>query len=158
MQLPDLDKSIVMNLNLNVMNKHHLTYRTSTEPLSYRISKFSKPLSIGKTYFIWDQTRCHLILIMESDQKFNQEVKVFLKENRLILEAPLVSSFEKPCRTHLIDRETMEEIEMGIVDIDVAETNLNPGYKYSMISFQVIDSGLLKVTLGYHSSKRNNIN
>lgn len=140
------------------MYKNHLTYRTSSEPLNYRISRSRNPLGIGKTNFIWDRQRQQLVLILESNQMFSQEAKAFLRENRLILEAPLISSFDKPFRTHLIERKVREEFEMGIMETGIAEVMLKPGYQYSLLSFQVIDPSLIKVILGYRPLGRNNHN
>lgn len=88
----------------------------------------------------------------------NREIKAILKGNRLILEAPLISSYNKPFRTHLIGREIRNEFEEGLTVIGFSELKLKSGYNYHLISCQAIDSKLIKVILGFTlwGRKKNN--
>jgi len=90
-----------------------------------------------------------LILIMETSQLVSRDINAILKGNRLILEAPLISSYNKPFRTHLIDKVNSNEIDDGLMLIGFTEVTLKSGYRYQLISCQVIDSRLIKVTLGF---------
>jgi hypothetical protein len=131
------------------MNRNHQIYRRSSESLFYQFSISRNPLRVGIVNFIWDHHRRQLILIMESEQSFSREVTPLLKDNTLILEAPLVPTYEKPVRSHLIGRQAQDDLENGTADIGFSEIKLKPGYQYTIISSEVMDSRLFKVILGY---------
>jgi len=138
------------------MLRNHYTYRSSSEQLRQQISKSSNPLGIGNTNFIWNREKHQLILIMETSQLVSRDINAILKGNRLILEAPLISSYNKPFRTHLIDKVNSNEIDDGLMLIGFTEVTLKSGYRYQLISCQVIDSRLIKVTLGFRPWGRHN--
>jgi hypothetical protein len=93
---------------------------------------------------------------METHQMVGREIKAILKGNRLILEAPVISSYTKPFRTHLIDKANRDEIEDGLMLIGFTEVTLKSRYKYHLISCQAINSKLIKVVLGFRLWGRNN--
>lgn len=134
------------------MKKNHQIFRTSSQEMSFQFTKSGNPLEIGQINYIWDLNRGQLILIIESKQMFFREIKPLLKGTSLILESPLISSYDKPFRTHLIDREVRDEFEKGIMDIGFSEIRLKPQYQYSVVSWQVVDPHLLKVILGFRSA------
>ncbi len=88
----------------------------------------------------------------------SREINAIVKGNRLILEAPLLSSYNKPFRTHLIGREIKNEFDEGLTEIGFSELKLKLGYHYNLVSCQTIDSKLIKVILGYTlwGRKKNN--
>ncbi len=137
------------------MFKNYYTYSASSDHLKQQISKSSNPLGIGNTNFIWDHKKHQLVLIIETSQMVSRKINAILKGNRLILEAPLISSFNKPFRTHLIDKEYRDEIEYGLMQIGFAEVILKSRYKYHLITCQSIDSRLIKVVLGFRHMERN---
>jgi len=126
-----------------------MTYKASSEPFWYSLSRFAKPLGITKTDYLWDKYQRKLMLLIKSDQLFSQESEVWLKDQQLLVETPVVSYVEKPFRTHLIEREIREEFEKGIQEIGVAKISLKSGYHYTLQSFQLINSSLIKVSLNY---------
>ena len=138
------------------MFRNHNTYSSSSYQLRQQISKSSNSLGIGNTNFIWDRKKHQLVLIIETSQMVSSDINAILKGNRLILEAPLISSYNKPFRTHLIDKENCDEIEEGLTIIGFTEVRMKSGYKYQLISCQVIDSRLIKVILGFKFWGRNN--
>jgi len=85
-------------------------------------------------------------------------LKAFLKGNILLLEAPLISSYNKPFRMHHLGQKNREEYEEGLTLIGFSEIKLKPGYSYRLISYQVHDSNMIEVILGFKSwgSKRSN--
>ena len=97
------------------MYRHHHTYSSYNEQFRQQISISSNPLGIGNANFIWDQKKQQPVLIMETHQMVGREIKAILKGNRLILEAPFISSYTKPFRTHLIDKANKAEIEDGLM-------------------------------------------
>ncbi len=120
------------------MRKIHMINKAFSEPFCYSVSRSAKPLSITKTDCLWDNYQHKLMLFIASDQLFSQESKVWLKDQFLLVESPVVSAVEKPFRTHQIDRE-----------IGVAKITLKSGYHYTLQSFQLINSSLIKVSLSY---------
>jgi hypothetical protein len=131
--------------------KNHLSFRTSTHPLSYKFSETENPLGIGKINYLWDLDRSQLVLIMESDQIFNKELNLMIKGSSLMIEAPIIATYNKPLKMRLYDWEIQDDFETGALDIGFSEVQLKPGYHYSLISYQVLDPYLLKVILAYNS-------
>jgi hypothetical protein len=131
------------------MRKIHMINKAFSEPYCYSVRRSAKPLSITKTDCLWDNYQHKLMLFIASDQLFSQESKVWLKDQLLLVESPVVSAVKKPFRTHLIDREIREEVEKGILEIGVAKITLKSGYHYTLQSFQLINSSLIKVSLSY---------
>jgi len=88
----------------------------------------------------------------------NRDIRAHLKGNRLFLEAPLLSNFNRPYRTHLLGKETTEEFEEGLELIGLSQIKLKSGYQYHLMSCQVLDSKLIKVILGFKSRGKNGSN
>ena len=131
--------------------KNNYVHKTSSLQLNHPHRQLNNPLGISRVNSIWDNQRKHLILLVECRQMFGKEVSPIVKDTKLILESTLEPSWDKPMRTHLIEREIRDEFENGTLDIGFSEVKLKPGYQYSIVSFQVIDSSLIKVILRYRS-------
>jgi len=140
------------------MYKNHFNYEPSSEQLSHQFSGSGNAMGIGNTNFIWDQKKKQLILIMETYQMVDKDIRAFLKGNSLFLEAPLFSSYSKPIRTHHMGQKGREEFEDELTLIGVSEIKLKHGYKYHLISCQAIDSTMIKVILGFTLWGRNGNN
>ncbi len=125
---------------------HHINY-PSLDPL--RQSYSGNSLGFEKIDFNWDHAKRQLILSIETNSKISYEVKAVLKGNRLMFEAPLLLSFNKPFRTHLIETETRQEFEDGFTVTGYSQIRLTHGYKYQLISCQVIDTKKIRVILDY---------
>ncbi len=131
------------------MYKNHVTNTSHSEQLSHQFSRSGNSLGIGNLTFIWDQQKKQVVLIMDTDQMIGREVKALLEGNRLILEAPLISSYNKPFRTHLLGWESREEFEEGFTVIGFSEVKLKYGYQYHLISCQAVGPKMIKVILGF---------
>ena len=125
---------------------HHASY-PSLDMLNPSDSENS--LGFGNITFNRDPAKSQLILNIETHRMISQEVKAALKGNRLMFEAPLLLSYNKPFRTHLIEPETREEYEDGFTIIGYSQIRLNHGYKYRLISCRVMDTKRIRVVLDY---------
>lgn len=125
---------------------HQLHY-PALDPLIHTNSGNS--LGFEKINFNWDQAKSQLILSIETQRMISYEVKAVLKGNRLMFEAPLLLSYNKPFRTHLIEPETREEYEDGFTVNGYSQIRLNHGYKYRLISCRVTDTKKIRVVLDY---------
>lgn len=117
------------------MNRNHLSYDTSSGKMSAHFSTTKESFGIVRTSSMWDKNRRHLVLIAETTQMITDEIEVQLEDDRMTIEAPLVSA----------------EIEDGLKVIGFSSLRLKPGYKYTHVSSEAIDSNLIKVTLGYQN-------
>jgi hypothetical protein len=106
-------------------------------------------MGVGKVKYIWDNQKKQLVLLVESDQMFSNEIRPLVYGNRLVLSSPFISVMDKPMRTHLLDRELREELETGIVDPGFTEVQLKTGNNYFVESCDILDPYLLKVILRY---------
>lgn len=131
------------------MYQNHISYNPFSGKLKHHSPNAGNSLGIRKTNYIWDRKKQQLVILMETSQLINQEVRAILKGNRLILEAPLTSSYNKPFRTHLIEKEMKDEFEDGLMVIGFSELKLKFGYHYNLISCQALDPNLIKIILGF---------
>ena len=131
------------------MYYHHISNRPSFEPPKIHTPYSRNSLGIVNTDFIWDRKREQLTLILETGQPVSKEVSAMLKGNRLILEAPLIQSYNRPYRTHLMGQDPEDEMEEGLVVIGFSELKLKYKYRYHLISCQAMDYNLIKVILAY---------
>ena len=131
--------------------KNNTVHRTSSIQSNQQRRQLRDPLGIIKVNSIWDKQRRYLILLVECRQMNGKEVNPIVNDTKLILESPLEPSWDKPVRTHLIEREIREEFENGSLGFGFSEIKLKPGYEYSIVSFQVIGPSLIKVILRYRS-------
>jgi hypothetical protein len=140
------------------MHRNHAIYQSSSEKLRHQFSKSENALGIGNLRYFWDQNKKQLDLLMDTHYLINNEIRAYLKGRRLILEAPLISSYTKPFRTHLIGKENSDELEEGLTLLGFSEVKLKYGYNYQLISCQVIEPKLIKVVLGFSFWGRNGNN
>lgn len=131
------------------MYQHHNTYKPSPGVYKDHLLKPAESPGIGKPHFIWDRKRKQLIVIMETRPLAGRDLSVTLKGYTLMLEAPIISSYNKPLRMHLIEQEIRNELEEGLTVMGKSEFNLDHGYHYHLISFHAIDPELIKIVLGY---------
>ena len=104
-----------------------------------------------QTDFVWNLNKSHLVVIIETDRMLAREIDARIRDNTLVLEAPLISSYEMPYKTHLIGQELRKEIEEGYGEIGISEVRLKPGYQYSLITCEVVEPKLIKVIFEFRS-------
>jgi len=106
-------------------------------------------LGIDKIDFISDRRKNLLILLITGNGLVNNEINVFLKGSKLILESsvPFYNNDYVPVRTHLVGRDIINEALEGGQYIGFAEINLKQGFHYEVLSYQVMNPGLFKIIL-----------
>ena len=87
------------------------------------------------------------MLIVETNQMIRGEIEVLLNDDTMTIEAPLLSSYDKPLRKHKAVQESRTDVEDGLTVIGLSTIRLKPGYEYTHISSEAIDSNLIKVIL-----------
>jgi hypothetical protein len=115
----------------------------------YYILRHRNHLGINRLTFIRDKFRHQLIILAESSRLVTREVYVFLKENILVIEAPLMLDLEKPYRTHLLGKESMDEFNNGSSKINFTEVRLSKKYYYHVLAYDMTKPGLLRIVLSY---------
>lgn len=117
-------------------------------------------MAIKKIDQIYDKRNDRLILMVSTKEMLEGEVKAFLKENTLILEAPIIRDYIKPVHTHLIDSEFLSKFDEEASLIAFSEVKLKPGYYYLIQSCQLVNSRLVKIILksefSFHKTKNLN--
>lgn len=132
-----------------VMNKNNISHRTSSEKVMPQFLTSGNSLGIVQTESLWDKHRKQIVYIIKTNQMLTKSINVGLEGNIMTLEAPLVSSYDKPFRTHKVGKENRNEIEEGLTGISFSEFNLKPGYQYTLVSSQLINPNLVRVVLGF---------
>ncbi len=122
------------------------------------VIKSRNDLEISRIDYLKDTKRNQLAIFLESNLLFDREVNALLQGNNLIIEAPRSLEYEKPFKTHLIDKESLSDYEKGILAIGFSEVQLSRGFRYTILSCQMITPGLLKVILSFHPVRKNSIN
>ena len=126
-----------------------------------QIIKSRNDLEISRIDYLKDTQRNQLVIFLESDLLFEHELNAFMQGNNLIIEAPRSLEYEKPCKTHLIDKESLSDTEKGGLEIGFTEVHLKPGCSYGILSYKMIQPGLVKVILSFkqHRNKlKENVN
>jgi len=135
-----------------------MSYRTASGEMSPQFLTSRNSLDIVNTESLWDKIRKQIVYLIKTNQMITGEIEIGLKDELMSLEAPLMSSYNQPFRTHKVGKESQTDIEEGITVIGFSELRLKPGYQYSLISSQVINPNLIKVVLGFspeNVSKKN---
>ena len=104
-------------------------------------------LGIDRLTFIRDKHRQLLIILAESDSFISRDVYVFLKGNILVVEAPLFIDLQRPYRTHLIEKENLDDFNIESSEVGFTEIKLFKKYDYNIMSYHMIKPGLLKIVL-----------
>ncbi len=113
----------------------------------YYILRNRNHLGINRLCFIRDKLKDQLMILAESEQVISKEVYVFLKGNILVIEAPLKVDLERPYRTHLIGKKSLDEFNREDASINFTEVRLSKKYYYNIKSYDIIKSGLLRILL-----------
>ncbi len=133
------------------MNIEHLSYHTSSGKMAAHFSTTKESLGIVHTDSIWISMKKHLVLIVETSQMIGGEIEVQLKDDTMSIEAPLLSSSDTPLNKLKAVQESRTDMEDVTRVIGHATIRLKPGYNYTHISSEAIDSKLIKVTLEYRA-------
>ncbi len=137
------------------MFKNHLAYKSSPEMKRHQFSNSGNSLGIGNLSFIWDPQRKQVVIIMDVSELIGKDVQALLNGNRLILEAALVSPYNRPIKTHLLGQLSREDLEEINTVIGFSELRLKYGYEYQLLSCQTIEPKMIKVILGYKDKTAN---
>lgn len=140
------------------MNIHQSYYHSPLDSKFCHVIKSRNDLKISRIDYLKDTQRGQLVIFLESDLLYDREVNALLQENNLIIEAPRSLEYEKPFKTHLIDKESLSDYEKGVLAIGFSEVHLNRGFRYTIFSCQMINPGLLKVILSFHPVIKNSKN
>lgn len=131
------------------MNRTHLSYQASAKRMKPQVLTSRNSLGIIQTSSLWDKYRKQIIYIIKTNQEVTKEIDVVVEDHLMTLEVPLVSSYDKPFRTHKMGKENRNEVEDGLTIVGFSEFKLKPGYQYSLISGQVMGPNLIKIILGF---------
>ena len=148
-----------LNQYHKIMHRNHAIYKPSSRLLKPPFPGKGNSLGIVNTNFLWDHKRKQLVLTMEANQLIDKDLKVLIKGHSLLLEAPLQFSYNRPFRMHHLGQNFREEYGEGLSVIGFSEIKLKQSYTYRLISFQVFDSNMIEVILGFSewgSKKHNN--
>jgi len=104
-------------------------------------------LQINRIEYLYETQRGRLVLLLESDLPLDQEVNAFIKGDYLIIEASRTLGYEKPFRTHLIEKEGFSNNEQESLKIGFSELKLSHGSNYYISSCQRVNPRLIKVIL-----------
>ena len=137
------------------MNIHQSYHRGLPDSKFCHVKKTQNDLQIDRIEFFLDKQRELLVLFLESNLPLELEVKTFINGNNLIIEAPLSLDYNKPFRTHLIEKEILSDYERGSLNIGFSEIQLNQSFSYNILSSIVVNPRLLKVVLNYQPIKNN---
>jgi len=121
-----------------------------------RVIKSRNELQIKRIEYLNGKYKDQWILLLESDLPLDQDVKAFIEEDTLIIEASHSLEFDKPFRSHLFESDRLSENEQGGMEIVFSELKLNHGYNYDIVSYQVVNSRLIKIILSFQPVKEYN--
>jgi len=132
-------------------------YRNKFDSNFRHARKSRNDLNIGRVEYIRNYQREQLVILIECDLRLNTEVNAFIQEDKLIIESFHSREYSKPFKTHLIKKETLGDFEKGEAEVEFSEVHLNHGFKYSMLSCQMIKDGLIKVILSFQRINKRDI-
>jgi len=133
------------------------TYRNKFDSHLRHVKKSRNDLNIGRVEYIRDYQRNQLAILIECDLRINTEVNAFIQEDKMIIESFHSAEYSKPFKTHLIKKEILSDFEKGEAEVQFSEVHLNHGFKYSMLSCQMIKDGLIKVILNFQRINKRDI-
>lgn len=138
------------------MNTQPSNYRNRYVSNSCHVIKSQNELQINRLEYLYETQRGRLVLLLESNLPLDQEVNAFIKGDHLIVEATRTVGYEKPFRSHLIEKGRGADGETESLKIGFSELKLSPGSKYHLFSCQFINPRLIKVILSVQPIKNYN--
>ncbi len=137
------------------MNIHQSYHHIPFDSKFCHVIKSRNELEISRIDYLKDTQRGQLVIFLESTLLFEQEVNALVQGNNLIIEALRSLEFGKPFRTHLVDNQLLPDQEKGVLTIGFSEVQLMQGFRYTVLSCQMINPGLLKVILSFYQLRKN---
>jgi len=133
----------------NIYQQHHRLSRV------YEPVKATNQLGIKKIDFVKDNRKHRITLILKSNQIIGSSVNALITGNNLIIETTITPDFYfRPIRTHLINRDILNESMNGDLDVNFSEIILDPDFKYHVTSCQMMDSGNLQIILNFRYNNK----
>ena len=132
-------------------------YRNKFDSHFRHVKKSRNDLNIGRVEYIRNYQREQLVILIECDLRLNTEVNAFIQEDKLIIESFHSTEYNKPFKSHLIKKEILADFEKGEAEVKFSEVQLNLGFKYSMLSCQMIKDSLVKVILSFQRINKQDI-
>lgn len=132
-------------------------YRNKFDSHFRHVTKSRNDLNIGRVEYIRNYQREQLVILIECNLRLNTEVNAFIQEDKLIIESFHSTEYNKPFKSHLIKKEILADFEKGEAEVKFSEVQLNLGYKYSMLSCQMIKDSLVKVILSFQRINKQDI-
>ena len=113
------------------------------------VIKSQKELKIRRIEYIKDQHKNQMVILLECDIHLSSNIDAYIQRNYLVIEVHRSFDYIKPFRSNLINRESFNEYGEGGDDLGFSEVHLNHGFKYHLLSCQMIKANLIKVILSY---------
>jgi hypothetical protein len=80
---------------------------------------------------------------------FQNDIKLNMKENRLIIKVDADHEFDRPLKMHLLDKETQYMLRSGLTAEKNAEIRLDSNYLYSITDYCLVSHNVLQINLSY---------
>ena len=137
------------------MQQNNITSQYFRKPPIIKLTKTDNQLGIEKIDSIKDNHGRHLILLLSGHHMDWVDVYAFLKGNKLILEAPLPFYYENlPLNANHVGGGILEKYAYEDPNIGFSEIILKPGFHYSLLSYDVLNPGLIKIVLRYKKENK----
>jgi hypothetical protein len=112
-------------------------------------------LRIDYVEYFKDPVNRRLIVLMESQSGFTGDINLRINDSKLVIESMRDLELSlRPLRTHLLQRDALEELDWNGLEIDCSEVALMKSYSFELVSFQVISPDLLKVILTFEKQQK----
>jgi hypothetical protein len=80
---------------------------------------------------------------------FQNDIRLLLKDNRLIFQVGTDQAFDPPFKMHLLDRENQYMLRSGLMAIKTAEIKLDSNFVYTINDYGLISRNVLQINLSY---------
>jgi hypothetical protein len=80
---------------------------------------------------------------------FQNDIRLLLKDNRLIFQVGSDQAFDPPFKMHLLDKENQYMLRTGLMAIKTAEIKLDCNFVYRLIDYCLISRNVIQINLSY---------
>jgi hypothetical protein len=131
------------------MKTQHYSYKLNNQPGYPFLSITLERNELGLAINSFTSSTLGTMSIVVYSPCFQNDIRLSLKDNRLILQVGTDQAFDPPFKMHLLDKENQYMLRTGMMAIKTAEIKLDCNFVYSITDYSLISRNVLQINLSY---------
>jgi hypothetical protein len=131
------------------MKTQQYSYKLNNQPGYPFLSITLERNELGLAIHSFTSSTLGTMSIVAYSPCFQNDIRLLLKDNRLIFEIGAEQAFDPPLKMHLLDKENQYLLRAGLIALKTAEIKMDCNFVYTINDYSLISRNVLQINLSY---------